>query len=50
MVDPVSDAGVPWTLVAQEVRAGTLEAGNLATYRSRKVAIFGLPILIGLFR
>lgn len=46
----MDDVGVPCTLVAQQVRAGTLETGRLATYRSHKVAIFGLSILVGLFR
>ena len=50
MVDPVGDVGVPCTPVALQVRAGTLEAGNLATYRSRKVAVLGPSILMGLFR
>lgn len=50
MADPVSDVGVPCTLVAPQVRAGTLETGSLATYRSHKVAVFGLSILVGLYR
>ena len=50
MADPMDDVGAPCTLVAQQVRAGTLKTGSLSTYRSPKVAIFGLSILVGLFR